>query len=60
MESDNALPKFSILIVDDEPRNIQLLGNLLAKQQYDIEFAMGGKQCFEWLRRKPLILFSWT
>ncbi|MCG8551192.1 MAG: response regulator [Desulfobacterales bacterium] len=56
MKSDNALTTVSILIVDDEPKNIQLLGNLLVKQQYDIEFAMSGKQCLAWLRRKSFDL----
>lgn len=56
MESNKDIPAFSILIVDDEPKNIQLLGNLLAKKQYDIEFAMNGNECLEWLKRKSFDL----
>ena len=52
MTSNNILPSFSILIVDDEPKNIQLLGNLLEENHYDVEFAMNGKECLEWLNRK--------
>lgn len=43
---------FSILIVDDEPKNIQLLGNLLEENGYDIEFAMDGEGAIKWLEKK--------
>jgi len=36
MTSDKISSSFSILIVDDEPKNIQLLGSLLEKNNYDI------------------------
>lgn len=45
MAADKILPTFSILIVDDEPKNIQLLGSLLEKSNYEVEFAMNGKAC---------------
>ncbi|MCG8685242.1 MAG: response regulator [Desulfobacterales bacterium] len=43
---------FSILIVDDEPKNIQLLGNLLEENGYGIEFAMDGEGAIKWLEKK--------
>jgi len=52
MSTDNPTQTFSILIVDDEPKNIQLLGNLLKEQSYDIEFATSGEQAIEWLTSK--------
>ena len=39
----------SILIVDDEPNNIQLLGNILKSQQYDVEFALNGLEALDWV-----------
>ena len=38
----------SILIVDDEPKNIQLLGNQL-KDEYHIEFALSGEEVLDWV-----------
>jgi len=35
-----------ILIVDDSPKNIQVLGNVLGKAGYEISFATSGKQAF--------------
>ncbi len=46
------MPSFSILIVDDEPKNIQLLGNLLKEKDYDVEFAMDGTKALEWIENK--------
>ena len=56
MASDKVLTSFSILIVDDEAKNIQLLGRILEEKKYDIEFAMNGKECLEWLDRKSFDL----
>lgn len=36
----------TILVVDDEPNNLQLLRQIL-KDQYDLMFANGGKKCLE-------------
>ncbi len=41
--------KFKILIVDDNPKNLQVLGNLLEKQQYNVEYALSGKEALEWV-----------
>ena len=56
MISNKEVTKFSILIVDDEPKNIQLLGTILEKNNYDAEFAMNGQQCLDWLHEKPFDL----
>jgi two-component system sensor histidine kinase/response regulator len=39
----------SILIVDDNPFNLQLLGKLLKGYNYNIEFAMNGDAAMQWL-----------
>ena len=36
-----------ILIVDDVPRNIQLLGSILKEENYELEFATSGKEALE-------------
>jgi two-component system sensor histidine kinase/response regulator len=36
-----------ILLVDDEPRNIQLAGRILSQQGYDISFAQSGGEALE-------------
>lgn len=36
-----------ILIVDDNPKNIQLLGNILSDQKYEVEYAMNGIEAIE-------------
>jgi CheY-like chemotaxis protein len=46
----------SILIVDDVPKNIQLLGSILKEEAYDIEFATSGKEALEWLDSKTFDL----
>ncbi len=56
MKPDADTPSFSILIVDDEPKNIQLLGNLLKKSNYDVEFALDGPKALEWMNSKPFDL----
>lgn len=49
-------PAFSILIVDDEPNNIQLLGSLLKENGYEVEFALNGEKAMNWLRSRPFDL----
>lgn len=36
-----------ILIVDDNPKNIQLLGNILSDKNYLVEYAMNGREAVE-------------
>jgi DNA-binding response OmpR family regulator len=40
---------FKILIVDDNPNNIQLLGSILNAHNFYAEFATSGKDALEWL-----------
>lgn len=56
MTSERDRPSFSILIVDDETKNIQLLGNLLRGSNYDVEFALDGKKALDWIRSRPFDL----
>lgn len=42
----------SILIVDDIPKNIQIIGNILRECDYDIEFATNGNDAIDWLETK--------
>ncbi len=46
----------SILIVDDEPNNIQMLGMILKDTGYESEFAVSGEEALQWARRKPFDL----
>ncbi len=41
---------FSILIVDDAPKNIQVLGSILRPLGYNVEFAMNGEQALQMVR----------
>jgi two-component system, sensor histidine kinase and response regulator len=45
-----------ILIVDDVPKNIQLLGSILKEENYELEFATSGKEALEWLDSKAFDL----
>ena len=39
----------TILIVDDNPENLQVLGNSLQNKNYNVEFASDGTAALEWL-----------
>ncbi len=41
-----------ILIVDDIPSNIQIIGKILQEYDYDIEFATNGNDALDWLETK--------
>jgi two-component system, sensor histidine kinase and response regulator len=45
-----------ILLVDDNPRNLQVLGKLLQEEKYEIEFAVNGEAALEWLKVKQFDL----
>lgn len=45
-----------ILIVDDNPQNLQVLGRLLQEENYDIEFATNGAAALEWINDHPFDL----
>jgi two-component system, sensor histidine kinase and response regulator len=43
---------FSILMVDDNPKNLQLLGTTLRNEGYHLEFATSGKMALNWFDKK--------
>jgi two-component system sensor histidine kinase/response regulator len=45
-----------ILIVDDVPKNIQIVGSILKEEHYELEFATSGKEALEWLNSKQFDL----
>jgi two-component system sensor histidine kinase/response regulator len=49
-----------ILLVDDSPHNLQVLGKLLQEEKYKTEFAINGESALEWLkiRQFDLILLD--
>ncbi|MCK4819491.1 response regulator, partial [bacterium] len=44
--------EFSILIVDDIPKNLQVLGNILSHEGYKFEFSTDGKKALDWTKNK--------
>ncbi|PIE01450.1 MAG: response regulator [Acidobacteria bacterium] len=56
MKQINNRDCFCILIVDDEPKNIQLLGTFLEENKYHIEFAMNGEEALDWLEKRSFDL----
>lgn len=42
----------SILIVDDNPKNLQVLGKLLQYENFEIEFAIDGQAAIDWMEEK--------
>lgn len=46
----------SILVVDDNPRNLQVLGGLLQKEGMNVEFALDGNTALDWLAKKTFDL----
>jgi len=48
--------EFSILIVDDIPKNLQVLGNVLSHEGYKFEFSTDGKKALDWTKNKDFDL----
>lgn len=46
----------SILIVDDNPTNLKVLGNSLTTDGYKIDFALNGEQALQWLKKRDFDL----
>lgn len=46
----------SILIVDDEPSNIQLLGKILEKSRHSVAYALDGKSTLKMVRKRKFDL----
>ncbi len=40
-----------ILIVDDNPKNLQILGNYLRNEGFKVEFALDGESALDWIKR---------
>lgn len=53
-DKNNDIPV--ILIVDDNPKNLQVLGGLLQREGLDVEFALDGNTAVDWLRKKSFNL----
>jgi Response regulator containing a CheY-like receiver domain and a GGDEF domain len=49
-------PRPVILLVDDNPQNLQVLGKLLREEKFDIEFAVNGEATLGWLKNKQFDL----
>jgi len=47
---------FNILIVDDEPINIQLLGTVLNECEYEVQFATSGEEALDWVNSESFDL----
>ena len=45
-----------ILIVDDNPKNLQVLGKLLQAEKFEMEFAIDGNAALDWVDTKPFDL----
>ena len=46
----------NILIVDDNPVNLQVLGNILEKKKYHVEHAFSGEEALEWIKNNTFDL----
>ena len=56
MTKKNANSKAKILIVDDNLKNISVLGQLLRELNYSSEFALSGKEALNWLSKEKFDL----
>ena len=54
--TNDTLKKSDLLIVDDNPQNLQVLAKLLQLENYNIEFAVNGEAALEWLNYKEFDL----
>jgi len=51
MRKNNTIGTPLVLIVDDNPKNLQILGNFLQKEGYQVEFALDGNSALDWIER---------
>lgn len=42
---------YTILMVDDSPRNLQVLGGTLRELEYEVEYATNGRKALEWIEK---------
>ncbi len=47
--SNNSVQKERVLVVDDNPKNLQVLAALLSENNYSVEVALNGKTALKWL-----------
>lgn len=52
METQDFKEKEAVLIVDDNPHNLQVLGKLLQENGYQIQFATNGEAALEWMKKE--------
>ncbi|MFC2112955.1 response regulator [Bacteroidota bacterium] len=50
------MKKPSVIIVDDNPDNLQVLGKILVNEDYHIEFATNGEAALEWVNNQEFDL----
>lgn len=50
-ENESGLSAARILLVDDNPKNIQVVANILSFHKYEVEYAMNGRDALEWLSK---------
>ncbi len=55
-ENEFKASDFTILMVDDLPKNLQVLGSILKSQGYQVEFATNGKNALTWLEKRKFDL----
>jgi phosphoserine phosphatase RsbU/P len=46
----------SVLVVDDNPKNLQVLGGMLQKEGMEVEFALNGDSAINWLKKRSFDL----
>lgn len=51
VEKNNIIGAPLVLIVDDNPKNLQILGNYLQNEGYHVEFALDGNSALDWIKR---------
>jgi CheY-like chemotaxis protein len=56
MNQEKILDLPSVLIVDDNVKNLQILGGFLQKEELIVEFAIDGISAFDWLTKKKFDL----
>ena len=55
-ENEFGASDFAILMVDDLPKNLQVLGSILKSQDYQVEFATSGRSALNWLEKRTFDL----
>ena len=54
----NRVPESKILIVDDNPKNLEILGKTLENQKHHVEFVVDGEAALEWIKNELLARVS--